>query len=366
MKIVADAQIPFISEYFQSYGELVLKDGRTLTNQDVKDADILLVRSVTRVNKELLDHTTVKFVGSMTAGADHLDTHWLEDHGIQWTIATGFNAPPVADYVVCVIAALQTKGLLASENIRTAVVGLGNVGALVAKQFNRLGFHVILNDPLRAEKENDFISTPFEDLTDLDLISLHVPLTRSGKYPTEHFIEEVFLKRQKPGCILLNTSRGAIINSQHLLQSGQHLKWCLDVWENEPDISKDLLKQAFIATPHIAGYSAQARIRGMDIIYRFACEKNIIPPKQITPLQMPYHEYLFNAHHWQEVVLGILNPLTITQTMRASLLNNEKDFDCMRLPFHSRNEFSYTKLNGKGLTKEDVRILQALDLKSWV
>jgi len=350
MKIIADANIPFIHEYFGAYGDLVLERGRAITHSDVKDADILLVRSITRVDKELLADTSVKFVGSVTAGADHLDTQWLDSAGIAWSVATGFNAPPVADYVVSVIAAMQAKKMLPPDKINAAVIGVGNVGRLVVERLKLFNGEITLCDPVRAQKEKEFTFTPLDELSDLDLVTLHVPLHHSGEHPTAHFIDKKFLQRQKRGCVLLNASRGSVINSSDLMQYGSHLHWCLDVWEHEPKINKMILEQAVIATPHIAGYSVQSKIRGIDMIYRIACEKKIIQPQPRPPLVIPEQQLAFTggAHAWQDIVLGVFNPLVITAMMRTILLpatDYGHLFDDMRNQFNYRHEFAYTSIS---------------------
>lgn len=365
MKIVADSHIPFTHEYFSQYGELILKPGRLISAEDVRDADILLVRSITHVNEAILKNSRVKFVGSVTAGADHLDTQWLDDSGIEWSVAAGFNAPPVADYVVSVIAALQHKQLLRQSNLKAAVIGVGVVGRLVVERLSLLGFDVTLCDPLRAKNEADFQHVPLNELSDFDLISLHVPLTRIGAYPTYHFIAKHFLQKQKPGCILLNASRGAVINSSDLLQYGTHLQWCFDVWEHEPKISKDVLEKSLIATPHIAGYSVQSKIRGIDMIYRIACDKNLIEALPISPTRMAKQQLTFNGAslHWQDIILGIFNPIVITDMMNTVLLPAPEYgpiFDEMRNQFNYRYEFAYTRVHGDAISMEDRTILQKL------
>lgn len=372
MKIVADSHIPFIKEYFSAYGELILKGGRTITREEVEDADILLVRSVTPVDEALLGGTSVKFVGSVTAGADHLDIDWLTSAGIAYSVAGGFNAPPVADYVVSVVAALQKENLLVSQpkkaKLKAAVIGVGHVGKLVAARLRLLNFDVVLCDPWRAQEEPDFLSTPLEKLSNLDLISLHVPLAKTGPHPTYHFIDKQFLSQQKAGCVLLNASRGSVINTKDLLKYGEHLHWCFDVWEHEPKIAKDVLERALIATPHIAGYSVQSKIRGIDMIYRIACEKDIIKPQPRPPLTMPTQQLTFAHHeaHWQEVVLGVFNPLVITAMMKALLLPAEDYghvFDEMRNRFNYRHEFGYTQIAGVEMERADSLLLAKLGVK---
>lgn len=371
MKIVADSHIPFVKEYFSAYGDLILRGGRTITAADVKDADILLVRSITHVDEKLLAGSSVKFVGSVTAGADHLETKWLEEAGIIWSVALGFNAPPVADYVVSVIAALQRKGLLptreADKRVKAAVIGVGNVGRLVVQLLTLLNMDVVVCDPLRAENESDFISTPLSDVADVDVISLHVPLAKQGPYPTYHFIDKAFLERQKPGCVLLNASRGAVIDSKALLAHGQHLHWCFDVWEHEPKIDKAVLEGALLATPHIAGYSIQSKIRGIEMIYKIACEKNIIVPQAFPPLTMPRQQLMFGGmtHHWQDIVLGVFNPMIMTAMMRTLLLPADDYghvFDEMRNQFNYRHEFRYTEILSADMAENEKQLLSHLGL----
>lgn len=365
MKIVADSHIPFIKEYFNLFGELILEPGRSISHKRVKDADILLVRSITHVDKQLLNGTKVKFVGSVTAGADHLDTKWLDEVGLQWSVAEGFNAPPVADYIVSVIAALQRKHILVKEKMKVAVIGVGNIGQLVVERLRLLNFDITLCDPVRADIEPNFNSTPLEELSDLDLITLHVPLIRHGQYPTYHFINKDFLQRQKPGCVLLNASRGSVINTSDLAQFGTHLHWCFDVWEHEPKINKSILSHALIATPHIAGYSIQSKIRGIDMIYRIACAKKIITPHTVPSITMPHQQLTFAGenHHWQDIILGIFNPLIITTMMKTILLPAQKYgllFDEMRHQFNYRHEFGYTKINPTEIVKEEIILLEKL------
>jgi erythronate-4-phosphate dehydrogenase len=365
MKIVADSHIPYLSEYFGASGTIVQKEGRDISRDDVKDADILLVRSITRVDEHLLSGSRVKFVGSVTAGADHLDTIWLDQAGIQWRVAAGFNAPPVADYVVSVVAALQRKQLLEQEGMKAAVIGVGNVGKLVVDKLNILNFDVVQCDPLR--EDDGFQSTHLSDINDVDLISLHVPLTTSGGHPTYHLIDKAFLQRQKKGCVLVNASRGAVIDSVMLMLHGTHLQWCLDVWENEPAIDKNMLNHALIATPHIAGYSVQSKIRGVEMIYRAACEKGIISSGRASPIELPQQELVFSGanHHWQDIVLGIFNPMIMTAMMRTQLLPDEageEEFDEMRNKFTYRHELASTRVVGANMLERDKLVLERLGL----
>lgn len=371
MKIVADAHLPYVKEYFGCDGEIHKVMGREMTAADVKDADILLVRAVTNVNAALLDGSSVKFVGSMTAGADHLDVKWLEKSGIKWCAAPGFNAPPVADYVVSAVAALMRRRLLPQKKLKAAVIGVGHVGRLVVEKLKLLEVDVVMCDPLRARQEDGFVSTPLDQITDVDLISLHVPLTQEGDDATYHMINSEFLRRQKAGCVLLNASRGAVVDSVALMQDGVHLSWCLDVFENEPEIDKKILERAAIATPHIAGYSVQSKVRGMDMLYQRACDLGVMERQSIEPLAMPRQElnYSGTQHHWQDIVLGVFNPVVMTSMMHTTILPAEYHgimFDELRNRFQYRHEFAFTSVPGLKVPDMEVRILAHLgfDLSS--
>lgn len=371
MKIIADAHLPYVDEYFGCYGDVQKILGREMCANDVKGADILLVRSVTTVNAELLDGSGVKFVGTMTAGADHMDTEWLESAGILWSTAAGFNAPPVADYVVSVVASLMQRHILPHKKFKAAVIGVGNVGRRVVEYLRLLGIEVVMCDPLRARLEPDFASTPLDEISDVDFITLHTPLTLTGEDATYHMIGADFLRRQKSGSVLLNASRGAVVDTNALLQDGGHMIWCLDVFEDEPEINKQVLERASLATPHIAGYSVQSKIRGIDMLYQAACHLGVIQAQPIAPIVMPRQQLSYSGkqHHWQDIVLGVFNPAVMTAMMRASVLPAEFHgtvFDELRNRFNYRNEFAYTSVPGLVVPNQEVRILAHLgfDLNS--
>lgn len=369
MKIVADENIPNIKQYFCSSDALLLKPGRAITNADLRDADLLLVRSVTRVNQSLLENTAVKFVGSVTTGIDHLDTAWLDKKNIAWYAAQGFNARAVVEYVICVIAALQKDSLLAQENLRAAVVGVGRIGAEVAKLLRVLGFEVVLCDPVRAAQDKNFQSVPLEVLVDFDLITVHTPLTRTGSYPTYHMINKTILQKQKKGCVLLNTSRGAVIDFSDLALYGEALYWCLDVWEHEPSIESDILALATIATPHIAGYSKQSKLRGVEDVYRAACRLGVMPVSNDAPaVYYPSDAVSLPncAVDWRDIVLRIYDPRETTQQMQRTLVVEDSSvmFEKLRKQFNSRHEFQYVTVANTQLQERDALLLKMLGIST--
>jgi erythronate-4-phosphate dehydrogenase len=363
MKIVADENIPNLSTYFAEHHDLVLKPGRSICRNDIIDADVLIVRAVTAVNSDLLVNTNVRFVASVTSGCDHIDIDWLNSAGIKWYVAQGCNATAVAEYVVCVVAALQKDNYIAREKLRAAVVGVGRVGSLVAEYLKILGFDVLLCDPIRALNEPNFISTPLESLVDLDLISLHTPLTHTGEFATFQLIDKKILQQQKHNCVLINAGRGEVINFLELKEYGQHLYWCLDVWEHEPFIDIQVLQAALIATPHIAGYSLQSKIRGLEWAYQSLLQANLVTEQQVN---LSYPRVTINMLEdkldWRDVVLKVYDPRETTQGMRNALIANANPstFDQLRKSFTERHEFSFITIANYSLALADAMLLGQL------
>lgn len=365
MRIVADQDIPFVTNYFSHAGELILKNGRKLENQDLRDADVLLVRSVTKVDANLLANTKVKFVGTLTTGTNHVDTNWLEQNGIAWASSYGFNAKPVVEYMISLIALLQKIGIFVPQkNYRAGIIGLGNIGSMVRDKLQLLGFDTICCDPPRAEQDSNFESHSLDEFENLDLITIHTPLTEDGKYPTHNLINKNFLRRQKKNCVLVNTGRGAVINFSDLLEYGHLLYWCLDVWPTEPYINFDVLKAALIATPHMAGYSAQSKLRGTAIIYKKLLEQKIISEAPNLNLPIASTQQI-QANSWQDAVLQVFDPSAATFRMREAILedNSQATFDALRKYFFMRNEFANVQINLTSEVESDFEMLKNLGFK---
>jgi erythronate-4-phosphate dehydrogenase len=366
MKIVADENIPGVQAYFGHVGELVTKPGRMLTREDLLDADILLARSVTRVDRALLEGTRVRFVGSAVTGTDHLDKAWLDAAGIAWYAAEGCNKQAVVEYVLAVLAALNKMAVFPDRPLRAGVVGAGRVGRLVVETLTLLGFDVVVSDPLRAAKEPDFQHTPLNDFQHLDLVTLHVPLTHHGEAPTYHLIDKTFLQRQQKGCVLLNTSRGAVIDFEELAEYGQHLYWCLDVWEHEPQVDFNILDLAAIATPHIAGYSLESKQRGTQMVYVAALARGVIPASKTPVMPPPWQVIRFDnaTVDWADAILKIYDPRVTTDVMKTAIVENGSDatFDLLRKQFLARREFGSVQLRDLQVSEQDGKLLKALGL----
>lgn len=274
MLIVADENIPLIEEFFASFGEIRRLPGRQITRADVHDADVLLVRSVTRVDRELLEGSAVKFVGTCTIGTDHLALDDFEHAGIQWASAPGCNARGVVDYV---LGSLLTLADIEGADLaqRTyGVIGAGEVGNRLVRVLRDLGWKVQVCDPLRQAAEGgDYVSLE-QIIEQCDVISLHTPLSKSGDFATWHLLDEARLNRLKPGTWLINASRGPVVDNaalRNVLNAREDLQAVLDVWEGEPQVDVELADLCVLATPHIAGYSLDGKQRGTAQIYQALC-----------------------------------------------------------------------------------------------
>jgi erythronate-4-phosphate dehydrogenase len=291
VKIIVDENIPFGREAFGRLGDVVTMHGRKMDAAAVRDADVLIIRSITKVNRELLEGSRVRFVGTCTIGTDHVDEAYLRERGIAFASAPGCNANSVAEYVVCSLLVLAKRGGYQLEGKSIGVVGVGNVGSKVVAKCEALGMRVLQNDPPLARLfpcEKRFL--PLEALMDADFITLHVPLTKTGEDKTWHMADAAFLKRMKAGAVLLNTCRGAVLGNKivtnHQSPITNHL--VLDVWEGEPAIDVSLFDRVALGTPHIAGYSYDGKVNGTTMVYQAACKAvGCKPDWNATPLMPP-------------------------------------------------------------------------------
>ena len=275
MKIIADSSIPFAADCFSSIGQVQLIPGREMSSADIRDADILVVRTITAVDEHLLAGSKVRFVGTVTIGFDHLDTDFLRRHNIAFASAPGSNANSVAEYVIAALFNVAKKHNINLQNKSIGIIGVGNCGSRVAKKTEALGMKLCLNDPPLYRKTQDPKYLPLENLFDCDFITLHTPLNSTGIDKTFHLADDKFFNSVKNGCIFLNTSRGPVVETEALkyaIRSGKLAAAVLDVWENEPNIDVELLEMADIATPHIAGYSLDGKVTGLIMVYQKICE----------------------------------------------------------------------------------------------
>lgn len=276
--IIIDDKIPYIRGEAERLGPVRYIPGSEITAGDVCNADALIIRTRTRCDRSLLSGSRVRFIATATIGYDHIDTAWLHDAGIRWTNCPGCNADSVAQYVECAMLRLAGAGHIDLSRCRPAVVGVGHVGSRVAAMLRRLGLHPLLCDPIRLEAEgaaSGCTATLADVASEADLVTFHVPLTHEGPHATFHMAGAAFFGNLARRPVLINSSRGEVCDTAALcsaLEGGNVSQAVIDTWENEPHIDRDLLRRAFIATPHIAGYSADGKANGTRMALRAVAE----------------------------------------------------------------------------------------------
>jgi len=267
LKIVSDAHIPFVEEMFSEWADLDLIPGHEIGPQSIKNADALLVRSVTRIDADLLMGSTVRFVGSATAGLDHVDLDFLNRTGMHVANAPGGNAGSVVEYVLAALFHVSTAMKKQVIGRTLGIVGCGHVGSRLMKRAQYLGLRILVNDPpLERESDERGIPHRFVSLDHLlalsDIVTVHVPLSKNGIDSTEGLISAEEIGRMRHGAWLVNTSRGGVVEEQAVLEARRNDKLgavVLDVWQGEPVPDPNVLAVTDVATPHIAGYSQDAK-----------------------------------------------------------------------------------------------------------
>lgn len=335
MKIVIEKNIPYIAGVLEKYAEVVYLPYQDITKEMVKDADVLLVRTRTHCNAALLEGSRCQFIGTATIGTDHIDFEYCNKAGITVKNAPGCNAPAVAQYVLSAIGHWMKKEyIFATEGLTLGVVGVGHVGSIVARWARELGFKVLLNDPplQRATSSPDYVPLS-KIIHDADIVTFHTPLTKEGLDATYHLVDRQFILGLENCKLLINSSRGEVVDNAALAEL-KHISSLIDVvidcWENEPELNLDLLKMAYIATPHIAGYSAEGKMRATSMLLEsiaehFGWELDI--PQVAAPLKGAQSVTL-------DTIIKSYNPFFDTEALKSS----PKSFESLRNNYVLRQE----------------------------
>ena len=285
MKILVDENMPYARELFSRLGEVRAVPGRPIPMEALTDADALMVRSVTKVNEALLGDKAIKFVGTATAGTDHVDQAWLQQADIGFSAAPGCNAIAVVEYVFSALLMLAERDGFALTDRTVGIVGVGNVGGRLQKRLEALGIKTLLCDPPRADNGD---AGDFKSLNELveqaDVLTFHTPLYKEGPYKSLHLADEALIRRLKSGAILINACRGPVVDNAALLaclEDGQDLSVVLDVWEPEPDLNLALLEKVDLGTSHIAGYTLEGKARGTTQVFE-AYSQFIGQPQEVA------------------------------------------------------------------------------------
>ena len=333
LNFVIERNVPFIAGLLEPYANVTYLAADEFTPKAVKDADALIVRTRTRCDADLLAKSKCRFIGTATIGTDHIDSKWCEANGITVINAPGCNAPAVAQYVFASIMQLANRPL---PQYTIGIVGVGHVGSIVERWARGLGMNVMVCDPPRMRAEGgDHWSSLAEIAEKADIITFHTPLTREGDDTTYHIADDVFFASLKRSPIIINSARGPICDTDALiraLDSGEVSAAVIDCWEGEPDISLELLKRAAIATPHIAGYSHDGKVRATQMILD-AITTFFYLPRVTTSAATP------------KAVARTVKPLAIAESYNPladtiALKNDPSTFEALRNNYRYRSELS--------------------------
>jgi erythronate-4-phosphate dehydrogenase len=330
MKIVADKNVPFLEGVFEPYAEVVYMNGKEISREDLLDADAMVIRTRTKCNADLLEGTKVSMIATATIGFDHIDMEYCRTHNIAVTTAQGCNAAGVLQWVAAVLAQLSLRDGWQPQDITLGIVGVGHVGSLVEEYARKWGFKVVCCDPPRQEREGgDFL--PLEEVvSQADIITFHTPLDSS----TYHLIDDNIISLIRPDATIINASRGEVADTSALLKAPQTL--LLDVWEREPNINSALLEKAIVATPHIAGYSAQGKANATAAVVAAAAQHFALPlegwyPSQVRPtLRQPIS--------WNEMCQSITQYCDL-EAQSAELKSHPEAFESLRNNYSYREEY---------------------------
>ncbi|MGD8117373.1 4-phosphoerythronate dehydrogenase [Vibrio sp. TRT 29B02] len=357
MKILIDENMPYAEQLFSQLGKVVLKSGRTLTEDDLVDVDALMIRSVTKVNAKLLSKANkLKFVGTATAGMDHVDQDLLRERGIFFTAAPGCNKVGVAEYAFSVMMVLAQQHGFSVFDKTVGIIGAGQVGSYLQQCLQGVGIKVLINDPPKQDAGDSRQFTPLEALlSQADIITLHTPITRGGKHPTHNLIDEEVLNTLRGDQILINAARGPVVDNSALkarLQRNDGFIAALDVFEFEPEVDMELLPLLAFATPHVAGYGLEGKARGTTMIFNSYCEfldnelrahaSDLLPTAPVPKLVLD--------RDWDEATLHNITQLVYDVRKDDALFRREISqpgaFDLMRKNYWDRREYSAVTLVG--------------------
>lgn len=343
MKIIADDTIPFLKGIVEPDIDIFYLPARRFSPEAIKDADALMVRSIDKCTPRLLEGSSVKLITTATIGFDHIDTHYCASHGITWKNAPGCNAPSVAQYLFsCLITVALRRGERLCDKT-LGIIGVGHVGKEVERLADAFGMRVLRNDPPREAREGKENFVSLETLvSEADIITLHVPFTREGKYPTYHLADDNFFHCVKQGAWFVNSCRGSVHDTQALLaakETGRLDVVIVDCWENEPDIDIRLLRVSDVATPHIAGFSADGKATATRLCLdeigrffgiRFQRISEVVPSPPLCPT-IDLNE--FGSHRVERALLHIFNP----EMIDARLRQDPSSFEFLR------NHYAYPR-----------------------
>jgi erythronate-4-phosphate dehydrogenase len=377
LKILADENIPQLDIWFSPLGDVRKVSGRELTVQQIGDANVLLVRSVTQVNEALLKNTGVQFVGTATIGIDHLDIAWLESQGIRWVSAPGSNATSVVEYVLAALCEVDDVFERLLDGAVVGIVGGGNVGSRLYHRLNALNISAQVFDPFLTE-QSALPLVDWQQILKADVLCLHTPLTRAGDHPTYHLFDEKTLARLSDHALVLNAGRGAVVDNTALLNwllQKNTRNAVLDVWENEPGIDGELFAKVRVGTPHIAGYSLDGKYAGSWQLYQslaawlqnaYGVNASAIKQNDTEKLALEIIDSSSRADLIRQVMKTVYPIQNDYQNLAAVMqlpdeLQRRAGFDRLRRQYPVRREIAAHRIaNQQDISPNNLRILAAL------
>lgn len=372
LRVVADDKIPFLKGVLEPYAQVTYLPGSRMDRNSIKDADALIIRTRTKCNEELLAGTQVKFIATATIGFDHIDTVWCEQNSIKWTNAPGCNSSSVQQYVASALLKISGDSGFLLRDKTLGIVGVGNVGSKVLKVAEAFGMKVLLNDPPRARREgSDGFATFEQILAEADIITLHVPLNLEGDDKTYNMFSGEAFGRIRKGAWLINTSRGEVVSTEVFKEAlaGEKIDGAvIDVWEREPEIDIPLMHMAFLATPHIAGYSADGKANGTAMAVRRLSDEFGLPlgewyPSGIPDAPEPVFTIDYNGKDSEDIARrAVFHSYNIIED-DIRLRFDPSRFEKERENYPVRREFPYYTINLKGPGEEAGLLLEKLGFK---
>lgn len=372
MKVIIDDKIPYIKGALEPFAEVVYLPGSKTTPEVVKDADALITRTRTICNERLLAGSSVKFIATATIGYDHIDTDYCKRAGIAWTNAPGCNAGSVEQYIA---SALHTWALEKREKLREktiGIIGVGNVGSKVARFCETLGMKVLLNDPPRERAEGPEKFVPLDAiLREADIITFHVPLNMDGTDATWHMAGPDFFGKLAKKPLVINSCRGEVLDTpavKDALINGRIAGFIADCWENEPDIDLELLNMAYLATPHIAGYSKDGKANGTRMSVQalsrfFNLDLRDWQPQQI---ELPDTTEIFMDGSRRDEESVIAEAVLSTYDIESDsdrLKSSPEKFEKFRGDYPVRREFPVYTIHAKNVDKSTIHKLKTIGFR---
>jgi erythronate-4-phosphate dehydrogenase len=359
MKIIADKAIPYAKRFFSTLGDVVLLDAGDITHALISDADCLVVRSVTRVDRGLLHGTQVSCVASASSGTDHADLDYLDSRNITLFDVKGCNANSVAEYVLSCLFILSEQYGVELEGKTAGIIGRGHVGARLGYLLQVIGIETRVYDPFIRDKHNSYPYRDLDQVLSADVVSLHVPFTTTGEFPTAKMVGREFLGKLKEDVIFVNTARGGVVNEQALIdfaRENRASRLVLDVWDNEPDINIELLNMSALATPHVAGYSARGKLNATRMVCDQVCAWAGAPAMAADDTILP-------GENMELDLSGIDNPMEAVRLAALACYDVRTDCAAFReietVAGDSRSEFFTSARTGYPFRREfpDLRVI---------